>query len=97
MQLSFDIKICCSVFVTRPPRASISLENIHRLRVSSSKLTLDSHDEQSLNPEAEDEKVSSVSLEEKGRALRRSFSFSQRNFRRNAVVETSSETMSGKK
>ncbi|XP_028413172.1 ankyrin repeat and fibronectin type-III domain-containing protein 1-like isoform X3 [Dendronephthya gigantea] len=69
------------------PRPSISLENIHRLRVSSSKITLDGHDDQTEIPEPDDEKGSTMTLEDKNRPLRRSFSFTQRNFRRNAVIE----------
>ena len=81
----------------RTPRPSISLENLHRLRVSSSKITLDGRDDQTEIPEPDDEKGSTITLEDKNRPLRRSFSFTQRNFRRNAVIEAPGEGLSGKR
>jgi hypothetical protein len=83
------------LIVSRAPRPSQSLENIHRLRVSSSKLTLDGREEPS-TPEPDDEKGSTITLDDKNRTLRRSFSFSQRNFRRNAVIDPPGEGLSGK-
>lgn len=84
-------------FIPRAPRPSISLENLHRLRISSSKLTLDGRDDLSQTPEPDDEKGSTITLgEEKNRPLRRSFSFTQRNFRRNAVIDPPGEGIPSK-
>ena len=83
------------LIIARAPRPSQSLENIHRLRISSSKITLDGREESgTLDPD--DEKGSTTTLDDKNRTLRRSFSFSQRNFRRNAVTEPPGEGLSSK-
>ena len=63
------------------------------MRVSPSKLTLNEPDLNEGNePEEEDHKNTP---EVRGAPLRRSFSFTQRNFRRNAVIEPPSEVLSG--
>ncbi|CAB3988802.1 ankyrin repeat and fibronectin type-III domain-containing 1-like isoform X2, partial [Paramuricea clavata] len=82
--------------VNMAPRPSISLENLNGLRISSSKLTLDGREDQIDIPEPDDEKGSTITLEEKNRPLRRSFSFTQRNFRRNAVIDPPGEGLSMK-
>ncbi len=84
------------LIITRAPKSSISLENLSRIRISSSKLTLDGREDQADTPEPDDEKGSTITLEDKSRPLRRSFSFTQRNFRRNAVIEAPGEGLSGK-